>query len=165
MSALAPGTTAPHLSLHSLDGQAFCLPHDSPAVLIFFKSECPTCQYAIPFFERLFVNKLKDRDDRLAFVGISQNDAGETREFVKQYGVTFPVLLEERSKYAISNAYGLTNVPTIFLISAQGTVEFTSVGWMREDMNELNRRIANLTDAVPVPLFNPGEQVLDFKAG
>jgi hypothetical protein len=79
--------------------------------------------------------------------------------------VTFPVLIEDGPKYAVSASYGLTNVPTVFLIAADGTIEFTSVGWARSDINELDRRIADLSNAASMPLFQPGENVAEFKAG
>ena len=48
-------------------------------------------------------------------IGISQDDAGPTRHSVKHIGLGFPVLLDAAgSKYPASNAYKLTNVPSLF---------------------------------------------------
>ena len=165
MQALNPGVSAPLFSLPVLDGDTFSLSPGTPTVLIFFKIECPTCQYALPFFERLYANRVRGSANNIAFVGIAQNDTRNTREFVRRYGVTFPVLIEDTSKYAVSNAYGLTNVPTAFLIAADGTIEFNSVGWARTDFNELDRQIMKLSGAAPIPLFQSGEEVAEYKAG
>jgi peroxiredoxin len=165
MAALNPGTPAPLFSLPVLDDGTFSLSLGTPTVLIFLKVECPTCQYAMPFFERLYAKYVRGSKQQIAFVGIAENDANDTREFVRRYGVTFPVLVEDGPKYAVSASYGLTNVPTAFLIAADGTIEFNSVGWARTDIDELARRIANLSNAAPVPLFQPGESVAEFKAG
>lgn len=108
----------------------------------------------MPFFERLYAMA-----NGASFVGISQDDAHKAREFVRRYGISFPVLIDNAPKYKVSNAYGLTNVPTAFLVSANGTIEFSSVGWARTDIDELSHRFAGL------PLFQPGETVADFKAG
>ncbi len=57
MAALASGTKAPEFELKTLDGKGFSLRDElarSPVVLAFFKVSCPTCQYALPFWERLY---------------------------------------------------------------------------------------------------------------
>ena len=71
----------------------------------------------------------------ITIVGISQNEKKDTAAFIKQYGLTFPVLLDDTSTYEVSNAYGLTNVPTIFWIAQDGEIEVSSVGWVRKDMD------------------------------
>ena len=59
------------------------------------------------------------------------------RHSSRQYGLTFPVLLDDTSTYEVSNAYGLTNVPTIFWIAQDGEIEISSVGWIRKDMDRI----------------------------
>ncbi|MEO8725732.1 MAG: TlpA disulfide reductase family protein [Acidobacteriaceae bacterium] len=154
MAALIRGAAAPIFVLPALDGEAVSLLPLTRTVLLFFKSACPTCRYAIPFFERLYLTARG-----VKFLGISQDDTAKTREFVQRCGISFPVLIEDAPRYTASNAYGLTNVPTVFLVSAEGVVEFSSVGWARQDIDGLSHRIARL------PLFQPGEAVADFKAG
>jgi peroxiredoxin len=133
-----------------------------PVVLAFFKVSCPTCQYAFPFFERLYQAYGKKG---VTMVGVSQNDAKETAAFVKQFGVTFPVLLDETEKYPVSNAYGLTNVPTLFWIAPDGEIEVSSVGWVKVDFEEVNRRMAETEKTALLPIFQAGEEVRDFRAG
>ncbi len=55
----------------------------------------------------------------VTIVGISQNQAKDTAAFVKEYGITFPVLLDDTDTFPVSNAYGLTNVPTHLLDRAR----------------------------------------------
>jgi len=117
MAALATGAKAPDFELKTLDGKQLSLREElarGPVVLAFFKASCPTCQYAFPFLERLH-KAYQQRGYTL--VGISQNDAKDTAAFNKEFGVTFPVLLDDTQKYPVSNAYGLTNVPSIFWIA------------------------------------------------
>jgi hypothetical protein len=98
-------------------------------------------------------------------VGVSQNGAKETAAFTKEFGVTFPVLLDDTNSYPVSNAYGLTNVPTIFWIAQDSEIEVSSVGWMRADFEEINRRMAEAGKSAPAVVFKPGEDVRDFRAG
>src|SRR6202034_1394171 len=128
----------------------------------FFKVSCPTCQYALPFLERLYKAYAKNG---VTLVGISQNDAKETTAFNQQFGITFPVLLDDTRSYPVSNAYGLTNVPSIFWIAQDGEIEVSSVGWVKADFEEMNRRLAESGQMAPQTMFKPGEDVRDFRAG
>jgi peroxiredoxin len=165
MSALVSGAKAPQFDLKTLDGKAFSLTIElarGPVVLVFFKVSCPTCQYALPFYERLYKAY---RDKGVSLVGISQNGAKDTAAFNKEFGVTFPVLLDDTSSYPVSNAYGLTNVPTIFWIGQDSEIEVSSVGWLKADFEEINRRMAEAGKIAPAVVFKAGEEVRDFRAG
>ena len=165
MAALATGTKAPNFELKTLDGKPFSLRTElarGPVVVVFFKVSCPTCQYALPFFERL--HKAYGHKG-VSLVGVSQNDAKDTAAFNKEFGVTFPTLLDDTRSYPASNAYGLTNVPTIFWIDQDGEIEVSSVGWVKADFEEINRRMAELGKIAPAVLFKAGEDVRDFRAG
>src|SRR5438445_8646300 len=116
MPELTVGTKAPLFKLPQLQGSEVDLraaQEHGPVVLAFFKVSCPVCQMAFPFLER--VHK-KYGSKSGSFYGVSQDPAKDTESFAKQYGITFPILLDDTKKYPVSNAYGLTNVPTVFLI-------------------------------------------------
>ena len=165
MTALATGKKAPEFELKTSDGKQFSLAKElarGPVVLAFFKVSCPTCQYALPFFERLYKTYGKKG---VTLVGVSQNDAKETAAFAKEFGVTFPILMDELGKYPVSNAYGLTNVPTLFWIAADGEIEISSVGWVKADFEQVNRKMAEAGKSAPAAVFQPGEDVRDFRAG
>lgn len=165
MPALTPGSAAPDFNLNTLEGTAFSLQEAlarGPVVLAFFKVSCPTCQYAFPFYQRLF-KAYKNR--QVALVGVSQNNAQETAAFAKEFGVTFPLLLDEPRAYPVSNAYGLTNVPTIFWISTDGEIEVSGVGWSRSDFEQINRHMAEASSVAAAPMFQPSEDVRDYRAG
>jgi peroxiredoxin len=165
MAALATGTKAPDFELKTLDGKRFSLSDEltgGAVVLVFFKVSCPTCQYALPFFERLHKTY---RSKGISLVGVSQNGAKDTAAFNKEFGVTFPVLLDDTNSYPVSNAYGLTNVPTVFWIAQDGEIEVSSVAWVKADFEEINRRMAEAGKIAPAAMFRPGEDVRDFRAG
>jgi peroxiredoxin len=165
MAALTAGTKAPDFELKAMDGKRFSLQEalaHGPVVLAFFKVSCPTCQYAFPFLERL--HKAYGQKG-VKLLGVSQNDAKDTAAFNKEFGVTFPVLLDEIGKYPVSNAYGLTNVPTIFWVAQDGEIEVSSVGWLKADFEEINRKMADAGKTPLAVVFKPGEDVRDFRAG
>ena len=93
---------------------------------------CPTCQFSAPFLERLHETY---GGEKFTLWGISQDDAEDTREFCKEFDVDFPILLEAPG-YALSNKYGLTHVPSIFLISPDGKIQETSIGFSKDESRE-----------------------------
>jgi peroxiredoxin len=165
MAALNPGTSAPDFTLKTTDGKQFSLREalaHGPVVAAFFKISCPVCQYALPFLDRIY----KSYGNRnVTIVGISQNEKKDTLAFMKEYGVTFPVLLDDTNTYPVSNAYGLTNVPTVFWIAQDGDIEVSSVGWVRKDIEDINHRVAETSGNGRQPVFRAHEQVADFRAG
>jgi peroxiredoxin len=165
MSALAPGTHAPDFTLHSMDDKVFSLQAAlarGPVIAAFFKISCPTCQYAFPFLQRIYERR---GNQAVTVVGISQNTKKDTARFIKEYGITFPVLLDDTDSYPVSNAYGLTNVPTIFWIAQDRKIEISSVGWIRKEMEEFNQRVAQASSETVKPLFRADEHIVDFRAG
>ncbi len=165
MVTLSAGQRAPKFSLPLVDGGQVSLDEaleHGPVVLAFFKVSCPICQYAFPFFERLYQ---ANRDSRVTFLGISQDKVKDTRAFMKEFGITFPVALDDPKNYAVSNAYGLTNVPTLFYIDPSGEIAISSVSWSKADVEEVNRKLAELRRQQPPLLWRTGEDVRDFRAG
>lgn len=165
MPALMAGVQAPEISLKSLDGKSFSLKEalkQGPVVAAFYKVSCPVCQMAFPYVERLF--QAYGRSGKLTVVGVSQDGAADTKAFNSEFGVTLPVLLDEKG-YPVSSAYKLTNVPTIFLISPDGEIESTTVSWSKAEMEELNQKLAAITGTAPSQLFRAGEKVPDFRPG
>jgi peroxiredoxin len=166
MPALEAGVQAPEIELQDLNGNKFSLKEarkNGPVVTVFFKVSCPVCQFALPYFDRIF--KAYASSGKFTFVGVSQDNAADTKTFNRQYGVSFPVLLDPAGKYPASNAYKLTNVPTIFLISPEGEIEFSSVSWSKADVEQLGRRLANISDMATEPIFRAGEKVPEYKPG
>jgi peroxiredoxin len=153
---LATGARAPEFRLPRLDGgetQLAEIVANGPALLAFFKTSCPVCQFTLPFLARL------DSSQALPVYGISQNNEEETREFVREFGVTFPVLLDtEDSGFAASNAFGISTVPTLFLVQRDGTLARVVEGWSRRDIDWLGLQAGT-------SVFRQDEHVPEWKAG
>jgi len=165
MTHIVAGHKAPGFFLKSLDGTAYSqkLVQQGPAVVAFFKVSCPVCQFTFPFLERIYQ---RFGGDGLTFLGISQDDARDTRDFAKEFGVTFPMALDEKQDgYPASNAYGLTNVPTILLIETDGTVNVSCMGFDKKDLQSIAAELAERKKIPPAALFRPNESVPDHKPG
>jgi peroxiredoxin len=164
MNALAPGKMAPPISLKTIDGKAESLKEalkKGPVVAAFFKVSCPTCQFTAPFLERLHESY---GGEKFTLWGISQDDAADTQEFLKEFDVDFPVLIEPPS-YSTSNQFGLTHVPSIFLISPDGTIEQASVGFSKADLEKMAAAGAQANGKKATSFFKPSEMVPAVKPG
>src|SRR5262249_46635805 len=101
----------------------------------------------------------------LRFWGISQDNAADTATFGAQHGISFP-LVPDGSEYPVSRAYGLTNVPTLFLVEADGRIAWTSVGFLKTDLEGLAPGFSRSfrIPATP-PLFAPPDAVPALNPG
>jgi cytochrome c biogenesis protein CcmG/thiol:disulfide interchange protein DsbE len=157
---------APDFSLPTVDGKQISLQdalNRGPVLLAFFKVSCPVCQYAFPFLERIFQS---NRSGNLTMLGVSQDTAKKAKAFMQEFGVSFPVAVDDESNsYAVSNAYGLTNVPTAFLIAPSGDIEVSSVGWSKRDVETINQRLAEYRNQPAPPIWRSDENIQEFRPG
>lgn len=164
MAALGPGSQAPGISLKDTGGATTTLAEQlkkGPVLAAFFKVNCPTCQFTFPFLERLYETY---GAKGFSFLGVSQDDARATREFMDEFGVKFPVVVDDHG-YSASNQYGITNVPTLFLIAPDGKIQVSAAGFSKADLDVVAAAAAEATGKTPSPLFKPGEVVPDYKPG
>ena len=164
MTHIVPGNVAPGFSLKSLDGKEFSLSaalRRGPVVLAFFKVSCPVCKFTFPFLQRLY-NMYGS--DEVTFLGVSQDNASASREFATEFGVTFPSLIDEAG-YPVSNAYGLTMVPTVFLINSDAKVQVSSMGFAKADLEAIADALADRRSITRSPLFRADESVPAVKPG
>jgi peroxiredoxin len=151
-----PGERAPAFELKSLGGGVQSLQEilsHGPALLVFYKISCPVCQLVAPYLERLAASS------EIQVIGISQDDADSTAGFNQRFGVTFHTLLDEFSAgYPASNAYGISSVPTLFLVDRDGRVAKSFTGFSKRDIEELG-------DRAGVAPFQAGDSVPEWKAG
>ena len=164
MAALKAGSKAPTFKLPLLSGGEFELTAalaQGPVLLAFFKIGCPVCQMAFPFYERMFAAY----GAGATLVGISQDIAENTAKFTEKFGITFPIALDDTAKYPVSNAYGLTNVPTLFWIAPDGTIEISSVSWDKGTFELIAEKMSAGAKLPGISMFTPGEQVAAFRPG
>lgn len=150
-----PGSLAPDFRLERLEGGQTRLAEiaaHGPALLVFFKITCPVCQMTLPYLDRLHTAGLP-------VYGISQDDADDTREFMREYEVGFPMLLDSAGDdYPASNAYRISSVPTLFLVERNGTLARVIEGWQKAEIERLG-------DLAGTAVFRPEDRVPAWKAG
>jgi peroxiredoxin len=153
---VAAGAPAPAFQLSGLDGSAQTLSDilaRGPALLVFYKISCPVCQLTAPYLQRLAASSA------IQVIGISQDEAGGTRGFNQRLGVTYPTLLDQASEgFPASNMYGISSVPSLFLVERDGTVARSFNGFSKRDIEEIGARAG-------VAPFSPEDHVPEWKAG
>ena len=127
-----------------------------PVLLAFYKVTCPTCQLIFPFLERIHQG---EGPGTPRVIAISQDDPRATADFNQRFGATFLTLLDPKEdRYPVSNAYGITNVPTLFLIEPEGCISDFAGAFDKAMLERLATRfrIEVFTPADRVPVFRPG---------
>ena len=138
---LQPGQAAPDVPW---------LTPNKPAVLVFFETDCPTCQLALPYLNALNGHSIQ-------VLGISQDTEPATREFVRQLQIAFPVKIDDGLK--LSRVYDLQSVPTIFLVDEGGRILHSIVGFDKAAFNELATTVGHAPIAPEhdgAPPWKPG---------
>lgn len=165
LTTINAGDHAPNFTLKSLDGKTYSLSallEKGPVVAAFFKISCPVCQFTLPFLQRL-----ADRysGENATILAVSQDDAKSTASFNKEYGMKLLTLLDDPKDYAVSNAYGLSMVPTIFLIEPDGTVKVSCMGFGKADLEQIAAELSTRRKIAAAPLFRSDEVIPATKPG
>ncbi|MEA2551316.1 MAG: hypothetical protein QOE25_1085 [Actinomycetota bacterium] len=150
MSPLIVGDLAP-----PVPGLTFA---DGPVGLFFYKVTCPTCQLAAPkmaAFERAFPGRV---------IGVGQDPRSKLDHFTREHamGITS---IEDPPPYALSDAYEIVSVPTLYLVDPDGRISESVGAWDRDGFNQVARRLAERTGGDPVIISDPTDGLPDFKPG
>lgn len=160
MASPVPGTAFPIHDLRTEDGK----PAPAPAgetVYAFFHTECPTSEMAIPFVERL--QKIGEGRG-LSVLAVSQDDPEQTAAFRNRLGVAVPTLYDP-PPWRVSQALGLSSVPTFVCVGGSGRVERLVVGLQKERLEAFAEKSAALAGRPSRPFFRPDENVPAIRPG
>ena len=149
---------APDFQLPLLTGGLWKLSEElrqGPVLLAFFKISCPACQLTFPYLQRLADSRHRGAPRVIA---ISQDNADDTTDFQRRFGVSMPTLIENSRTWTTSNAYGIASVPSLFLIGEGGVISRSSEGFHRAELEKLAELFA-------VPIFGPEDRVPAMKPG
>lgn len=161
MGALDTGANAPEFCLQDAEsGERRRTTWDRLTLLVFFKVTCPTCQLSMPYWERFNAY----HEAGLRIWGVVEDPSEDARAFAAEYGMTFPVLTDLHP-YVVSEEYGLTNVPTAFLVEPGGRIARNIVGFSIEAYNVMARDIAARLGVKPIAPFALDDGVPAFKPG
>ena len=133
------GQKAPRFTLPDLAGKPVRLDDflGKKAVLInFWATWCEPCREEMPTLERLSV----ERRASLAVLGVSLDGVGRdrVRAFVRELGVTFPILLDPGA--TVARQYRIRALPTSYIVDREGVVRYREIGyrdWMSAESRYL----------------------------
>ena len=120
------------------------------ALLVFFETDCPTCQLALPYLNAL-------GNDVVQVIGLSQDDDARTKQFVKDMGITFRVTVDTGWKF--TRAYDPQSVPTMYLLDESGKQLQSLVGFDKAGLNAVAKAVNRPEIAPPndgAPAWKPG---------
>lgn len=119
---VALGDVAPTFTLHTLAGKTVSLAslRGRPVDLDFFTTFCQACRDEAPALEAVH----QALGAKAAVIGVdlrlSEASTESVRQFVQEFGVTYPVALDRSGK--VSDAYLVNSIPTSVFIGPQGHI-------------------------------------------
>lgn len=129
-TAPKPGTKAPDFKVLGVDGKVHRLADykGKYVVLNFWGTYCPPCREEMPALQRQ-ADKWSAADVVVIGMNVAENQV-TVKSFLNQYGIRFPVLLDEKDE--IRKSYGVLQYPTTFFLKPDGTIDQIKVGQMDE---------------------------------
>ena len=132
-----------------------------PVLLMFVKVGCPTCEYSLPLIDRIFRNYPQSS---VSMVVVAQERESGARRLIREGDLHLTVGLDS-SPHSIGESYGVSYVPTFFYIRPDGTLKNAIESFAREELKEINAKIAQEGEVAVLPFFSPDEGVPAFRPG
>lgn len=120
----------PDFTLHDLSGQSWQLSaHRGDVVLVnFWATWCPPCREETPGLIRV-ARRYAPQGLSVAGISMDEGGAAPVRQFVREYGISYPVMMPD-SNFLLANE--VESLPTTLLIDRQGRLAKTYVGGVPE---------------------------------
>jgi len=126
------GTMVEDFHLTDLEGKSQSLSQYRGKIVLlnFWATWCKPCTTEMPAMQAMY-DKLRDKGFVVLAVNELEDDA-KVREHIKQYGHTFPVLMDRDNK--VANQFGVFGLPVSVFIDQEGRVqEYLKGGLLTED--------------------------------
>lgn len=122
------GFPAPDFSLKTATGETYTLSElKGQAVLVnMWATWCPPCRAEMPAIEAIYQEY---KDQGLVVLAINhtfQDNPLDIAPFTEEYGLTFPILLDETADSA--RAYQVRSLPSSYFINRQGIINEVIIG-------------------------------------
>ncbi|WML60508.1 redoxin domain-containing protein [Neobacillus sp. PS2-9] len=132
---LQEGNKAPNFGLKTLDGQEVKLSDmvGKKVILNFWATWCPPCKAEMPHMQE-FYEKQKNNQVTILAVNLttSEKSSDNIGAFVKDYGLTFPIVLDSEGQ--VGQTYQDVTIPTSYIIDTKGVIRKKIVGPMDKEM-------------------------------
>ena len=130
-TGLAIGNIAPDFELTTLEGETTRLSdYRGQRVFInFWATWCPPCRAEMPDMQKLY--EQTDVDVEILAVNLQESEE-VVSEFVKEFGLTFPILMDVNSD--VADTYQVRAYPTSYMIDSSGRIQFIAIGAMNHDL-------------------------------
>jgi peroxiredoxin len=122
------GFFAPDFELQTTEGEMVKLSDlRGQAVLVnLWATWCPPCRAEMPVMDKIY-NEYKDQGLVVLAVNMTYQDtASNIAPFIDEYGLTFPVLLDETD--SVGSTYQLRSLPSSFFIDRDGVINEVVIG-------------------------------------
>ncbi len=159
----AVGDTVPSFTLKRVDGAQWSSGAETaagPVLLAILETDCPTCRLLVPYLSRLD-GALSSRLGRV--VAISQDRHDETCEMIESLELGVPTLIDDGLE--VSRAFDPPSVPALFVLGADGRVEFAAMGFHKGDLNEISARLTEAYGLGAQRIAEAGDGAPESKPG
>lgn len=132
------GEYAPDYTLTTLNGEMVSLSDfkGKKVVLNFWASWCPPCIAEMPQIQA-FYQDFENKDVVVLAVNLTESEESiiNVSNFIDAFGLTFPIVLDEKSKMA--EIYQVRTIPTTFFLNEKGKIMQKWVGPLTYEQLEL----------------------------
>lgn len=131
---LKPGSMAPAFSLPALTGEQVALSdYQGQVVLVnLWATWCGPCKAEMPTLNAFY--EAHKADGFVVLAINNKDDATVAASFAREYGLTFPVLLDPQGQ--VSDLYTVFGLPTSFIIDREGVIQHVQMGEMTAEQLE-----------------------------
>jgi peroxiredoxin len=143
----AVGMPVEDFRLIDLEGKAHSLSQYRGKVVLvnFWATWCKPCTTEMPAMQTTY-DRLREKGFVVLAINELEDDA-KVREHIKQYGHTFPVLMDRDNK--VANQFGVFGLPVSVFIDPEGRVqEYIKGGLLTEQ--KIEEAVARIQDQAPV---------------
>jgi thiol-disulfide isomerase/thioredoxin len=130
---LAVGDPAPEWKLADAEGKTHTLSEYRGRVVVldFWATWCGPCAKVMPRLEKL---QKKYGGRGLVVFGVNSFETGDPAALMKKKGITYTLLLKGEE---MAPSYGVTSLPVVYVIGADGRVAYSHAGPDQKDLADL----------------------------
>jgi peroxiredoxin len=138
---------APDFSLKSIGGEEINLSRLRGKIVFvdFWATWCGPCRESIPHLVHLH-KKYSEKGFEIIGVSVDKNGVDPVRRFAESLDIPYPIVIAPAD---LDKQYGVSALPTGFLIDKDGRIQEKFVGFSPKISEELDSKIAVLTSPKP----------------